>query len=44
VLLLAAEFYEHRHDGGMAEAALPKTVLGLIEGWRTVRLLGGGAA
>lgn len=44
VLLLAAEFYEHRHDGGMVEAALPKTVLGLIEGWRTVRLLGGGAA
>ncbi|OYU17906.1 MAG: hypothetical protein CFE34_13245 [Rhodobacteraceae bacterium PARR1] len=44
VFLLAAEFYEHRHDGGAAVAALPKTVAGLIEGWRTVRLLGGGAA
>lgn len=44
VLLLAAEFYEHRHDGGVAEGALPRTVLGLIEGWRTVRLLGGGGA
>lgn len=44
VFLLAAEFYEHRHDGGVVGAVLPKTVAGLIEGWRTVRLLGGGAA
>jgi hypothetical protein len=43
-LLLAAEFYEHRHDGGAGTGALPKTVQALIEGWRTVRLLGGGAA
>lgn len=44
VFLLAAEFYEHRHDAGVGNGALPRTVLGLIEGWRTVRLLGGGAA
>ena len=44
VFLLAAEFYEHRHEGGVVGTVLPKTVAGLIEGWRTVRLLGGGAA
>lgn len=43
VLLLAAEYYEHRHDGG-ANAGLPKGVQVLIERWRTVRVLGGGAA
>jgi uncharacterized phiE125 gp8 family phage protein len=42
VLLLAAEFYEVRHDGGQGGQALPKAVQGLIERWRTVRVLGGG--
>ncbi|MBN2630087.1 MAG: hypothetical protein JXR75_06075 [Rhodobacteraceae bacterium] len=42
VLLLAAEFYERRHDGGQRAAALPLTVQSLIERWRTVRVLGGG--
>ncbi|MFT4149984.1 MAG: hypothetical protein QM656_07270 [Paracoccaceae bacterium] len=41
VLLLAAEFYERRHDGGQA-AGLPFGVQVLIERWRTVRVLGGG--
>lgn len=43
-LLLAAEYYEHRHDGGIREAGLPMAVLTLIDRWRTVRVLGGGAA
>lgn len=42
VLLLAAEFYEYRHDGGVQMAALPARVLALIEGWRQLRVLGGG--
>ena len=41
VLLLAAEFYECRHDGGAADAGLPFGVQVLIERWRTVRVLGG---
>lgn len=41
VLLLAAEFYEKRHDLGTASSALPLSVHALIERWRTVRLLGG---
>ncbi len=44
VLLLAAEYYEHRHDGGIREAGLPMAVLTLIDRWRTVRVLGGGAS
>lgn len=44
VMLLAAEFYEYRHDGGAVKNALPVTVQGLIDRWRTVRILGGGAA
>lgn len=44
VLMLAAEFYETRHDGGEAVAGLPRPVQTLIEPWRTVRVLGGGAA
>jgi uncharacterized phiE125 gp8 family phage protein len=44
VLVLAAEYYEHRHDGGIREAGLPMAVLTLIDRWRTVRMLGGGAA
>jgi uncharacterized phiE125 gp8 family phage protein len=42
VLLLAAQAYEHRHDG--PSQALPTSVQTLIEGWRNVRVLGGGAA
>lgn len=44
VLLLAAEFYERRHETGGREAGLPFGVVSLIERWRTVRVLGGGAA
>lgn len=43
VLMLAAEYHEHRHEFGMREAALPFGILSLIERWRTVRILGGGA-
>lgn len=43
VLMLAAEFYDLRHDGGEAVNALPRSIQGLIERWRTVRVLGGGA-
>lgn len=44
VLLLAAEHYETRHDAGGTRSALPMAVHALIERWRTVRILGGGAA
>lgn len=43
VLLLAADFYENRHDAGLRSAGLPATVQMLIERWRIVRVLGGGA-
>ncbi|MDM7931179.1 head-tail connector protein [Tabrizicola sp.] len=42
VLLLASEYYEHRHEGGEQSAGLPFGVVTLIERWRTVRILGGG--
>lgn len=42
VLLLASEFYEHRHDDTAQSAGLPFGVVTLIERWRTVRILGGG--
>ncbi len=42
VLLLAAEFYENRHQAVAVQGAgLPHAVQGLIERWRTVRVLGG---
>jgi uncharacterized phiE125 gp8 family phage protein len=41
VLLLAAEFYEHRHDDGTSSKGLPFAVVALIERWRQVRVLGG---
>jgi len=41
--LLAAEFHEHRHEGGGARA-MPFGIAALIERWRSVRVLGGGAA
>lgn len=42
VRLLAAEYYESRHEAAGA-AGLPGAVTALIEPWRTVRILGGGA-
>lgn len=42
VLLLASEYYEHRHDDAAQAAGLPFGVVTLIERWRTVRILGGG--
>lgn len=45
VMLLAAEYHERRHDAGTGGAAgLPFGVVSLIDRWRTVRVLGGGAA
>lgn len=44
VLLLAAGYYENRHDVTGQAGGLPQTVQVLIERWRTVRVLGGGAA
>jgi uncharacterized phiE125 gp8 family phage protein len=44
VLLLAAEYYEHRHEAGVRDGGLPFGVVRLIERWRTVRVLGGGTA
>jgi uncharacterized phiE125 gp8 family phage protein len=42
VLLLASEYYDHRHDDAAQAAGLPFGVVTLIERWRTVRILGGG--
>lgn len=42
VLLLATEYYEHRHDDGAQAPGLPGAVVALIERWRPVRVLGGG--
>lgn len=42
VMLLAAQFHEHRHEP--APKGLPQSVAQLIERWRQVRVLGGGAA
>lgn len=44
VLLLAAEFYEHRHEETSFAQGFPSRVAALIEGWRQVRVLGGGRA
>lgn len=44
VLLLAAEYYENRHSSGQGSGGIPAAVQVLIERWRTVRVLGGGAA
>lgn len=43
VMLLAASYYETRHDSVARPAGLPAMVQGLIERWRTVRVLGGSA-
>ena len=44
VLLLAAHYYEYRHETGLAGGCMPFGVSSLIERYRTVRLLGGGGA
>lgn len=43
VFLLAASYHEVRHERGEVRA-MPFGVTALIERWRTVRVLGGGAA
>jgi len=42
VMLLAAHFYEFRHDVSHLSPAMPHGVLALTEGYRTVRLFMGG--
>lgn len=44
VFLLAAQYHERRHEGADAARVMPFGVMALIERWRTVRSLGGGAA
>lgn len=44
VFLLAGQYYEQRNDFTGAPIGLPYPVQALIERWRTVRVLGGGAA
>jgi len=41
VFLLAAQYYELRHDGAGEGGAMSFGVMALIERWRTVRVLGG---
>ncbi|PTV97143.1 putative phiE125 gp8 family phage protein [Rhodobacter aestuarii] len=43
VFLLAAQYFEFRHDSAGDGAGMPFGVSALIERWRTVRVLGGGA-
>jgi uncharacterized phiE125 gp8 family phage protein len=43
-LMLAGQYYEMRHDFGGQGAGIAAPVLALIERWRNVRVLGGGAA
>lgn len=43
VLALAAQFYEYRHEPVGQAGALPFAIQSLIEPWRVVRVLGGGA-
>ena len=44
VMLLAAHYYEYRDDTALSAGCMPFGVTSLIERYRTVRLLGGGAA
>ncbi len=44
VLLLAAHYYEYRHEVQYDGGCMPFGVSALIERYRTLRLLGGGAA
>lgn len=43
VFLLAAHYYEHRHDTGAVNGEMPHGVAALIQRYRNVRLFGGGA-
>ncbi|SMX42064.1 head-tail connector protein [Actibacterium lipolyticum] len=43
VFLLAGHYYEHRSEAAFGESGMPFGVLALLERWRTVRILGGGA-
>ncbi|WP_132950891.1 head-tail connector protein [Rhodovulum bhavnagarense] len=43
VFLLAAHYHEHRHEAALGDGAMPFGVMALLERWRTVRVLGGGA-
>lgn len=43
VKLLAAHYYEYRDETGLSAGCMPFGVTSLIERYRTVRLLGGGA-
>ncbi|KAA0920169.1 hypothetical protein FLO80_03345 [Aquicoccus porphyridii] len=43
VLLLAAHYYEYRHETSLGEGCMPFGVTSLIERYRTVRLFAGGA-
>lgn len=43
VMLLAAHYYEYRDDTALKSGCMPFGVTSLIERFRTVRLLGGGA-
>lgn len=43
VLLLAAHYYEYRHETGLGDGCMPFGVTSLIERYRTVRLFGRGA-
>ncbi len=44
VLMLAAYYYEHRHEVALGGAGLPYSVNALIERYRAVRLTAGGAS
>ncbi len=43
VFLLAAHYYEHRHETAVDQGEMPHGVNALIQRYRTVRLFGGGA-
>ena len=43
VLLLAAHYYEYRHETGLGDGCMPFGVTSLIERYRTVRIFGGTA-
>jgi len=44
VLLLAAHYYEYRHETALGGGCMPFGVTSLIERYRTVRLMAGGGA
>ncbi len=43
VMLLAAYYYEYRHEMRVGGAVMPYGVSSLVDRWRNVRLVGGGA-